>query len=125
MGDSKLLNGLWVQTYLNEDCAENPSEFCGLSIFTEMDEGAFTVRTSDGQVVLKGTYVIDANARPPQIDWTDSIGEDSGKTFPSVYRLTKYSFEFCAADEGMARPTSIGPAKGHTIRRFRRVDENA
>lgn len=111
--------------YSNEDRVENSHEFRGLSIFTEMHEGTFTVRTADGQIVLKGTYVVDVNASPPQIDWTDAIGEDSGKTFRSVYKLTGTTFEFCAADERVARPTSIYPAKGHTIRRFKRIEANA
>lgn len=122
MDDSCMLNGYWLQTYVNEDGVEQPAQPGSFAIIAEMRDGEFTVRTSNGQLVLKGYYVVDENVHPPHIDWTDIIGEEAGKTFLSVYKLTPTSFDFCAADEGMPRPTSVLPATGHTVRRFTRLD---
>ena len=125
MREHRRLNGEWVQTYSNEDGVENSAEDIGLGAISKFDDGVFTVRTSGNELVLEGSYTISPNTSPPQIDWTDSVGSDAGKTFSSIYKLTETAFVFCAVDEGMARPTSFEPKKGHTIREFSRVNKNA
>lgn len=119
------LNGKWYQTYANEDGVDNPKDDKGLGTISEFKNGFFIVRSGGGDHVLEGTYEMNPKVTPPQIDWTDTAGSDSGKTFPSIYRLTNELFEFCAANEGMERPKTFEPRLGHTIRRFSKIPLNA
>lgn len=114
------LNGTWSQQYLNEDGVDHIADDPGTGSTAEFDNGNFTVRSAAGERLLEGTYRIDPIPDPPEIDWTDSTGVDAGKMFRAIYRLTDSTFTFCAADEGMARPKTFEPQKGHTIRRFTR-----
>ena len=119
------LNGKWRQIYVNENGVDNPISDDGLGTISEFYNGKFIVFSETGERVLEGTFLINPSASPAEIDWSDTIGPDLGKTFPSIYRLSNDSFEFCAADEGMERPRKFEARVGHTIRHFIRVNANA
>ncbi len=114
------LNGTWIQLHLNEDGVDYPTEGPSAGSTAEFNNGNFTVRSAEGDCLLEGTYRIDPAPDPAEIDWTDSSGDDAGKLFRAIYRLTETTFTFCAADEGLARPKAFEPQKGYTIRRFAR-----
>lgn len=114
------LNGVWIQTHANEDGIDFSTADKSIGSISEFNSGVFEVHAADGECLLKGTYRINPNAVPPEIDWADTEGDDAGKTFRSIYKLTSSTFMFCAADVGMARPSSFEPRSGHTIRKFLR-----
>ncbi|SMF15131.1 uncharacterized domain TIGR03067 protein [Alteromonadaceae bacterium Bs31] len=121
MDDIKRLNGYWKHTYVNDSHQAFPPEDLGLNTITKFTDGKFVVTKPDGQCVLAGVYKIDSTASPSAIDWTDTTGEDAGKTFLAIYKLTPDEFMFIAADEGLARPSSFLPQSGHTLRKFIRL----
>jgi uncharacterized protein (TIGR03067 family) len=81
----------------------------------------FEVVTPEKQLLLKGTFELDASTSPKAITWVDSIGEDAGKELPAIYELNNDTFRFIAADEGEPRPTQFKTVEGLTMREFVRV----
>lgn len=112
--------GRWEQFYVNEDGVDYPIEDNGVGTVTEIKGANFTVRSSEGIILLEGTFQFNLEVTPPTIDWKYATGIDKGKTFLAIYNVIKNEFVFAASDEGMARPESFKPQKGHTIRKFRR-----
>jgi len=54
----------------------------------------FTIR-SKGQVIYRGTYIIDASAKPAAIDFRDTAGERKGKTWLRIYELDGDTLRIC------------------------------
>lgn len=119
--EHKRLNGTWYQTYVSENGVECINDEKGVGSISEFNNGLFSVWSVEGAQVLEGKYTINPAMTPAEIDWTDSVGIDKGRTFPSIYSLTNDTFEFCAADEGMERPVDFEPRIGYTIRRFSKM----
>lgn len=115
------LNGHWRQTRCNDNGEEITAAETGGATLCEFRNGEFCVRAENGEILLAGTYRLNADTQPHTIDWTDTVGEDKGKTFLAIFTLTDNTFTFVAADEDMARPVSFEPQTGHTIRTFHRI----
>ncbi len=112
------LQGYWNQIECLADGESNPEDnYETPQLF--ICENKFEVRsTSSGDLLIKGTFRLDDNTDPMSIDWTDTYGDDAGKTFPAIFTLTENTFEFCAADNDMERPIQFNNIQGHTIRKF-------
>jgi len=115
------LQGTWQQTHLEENGVLNPVDNYGAELQTTIEGHQFTVTRADGSVVIKGHFSIDPSKNPAWIDWTDTLGEDAGKTFPAIYTIDADQFVFVAADEGMTRPQEFSTRPGDTLRRFQRI----
>ncbi len=98
--DLAILQGQWKQIGFEEN---------GLDV---------SVRASDGELLLAGTFTLDASVRPKAITRMDSIGADAGKRLPASYALNSDHFVFIAADEGASRPTEFRTKPGQILRRF-------
>ena len=70
---------------------------------------------ADGTIRIKGTYKLDPT-REKVVDWTDTFGEDKGKTFLAIYSLEGDRMMFCAADAGQERPTEFRTRPGQVLR---------
>ena len=121
--DLDRLQGTWSQTYLEVDGVSEPPDDAhsvpgAVCIFVG---NTFTVMTPDRQVLLEGTFELDASTTPRSVTWLDAIGEDAGKAIPAIYELTDRTFRFIAADPGAPRPTRFRTVPGLTLRAFVRV----
>jgi uncharacterized protein (TIGR03067 family) len=109
MTDLERLQGTWRQTSGDSDYGEGMTTFAGTH---------FTVRDGD-RITLEGDFAIDEHVKT--IDWTDSIGSDTGKIVPAIYRLDDDHFTFVAAHAGMPRPKAFEPGPGEVMRSFVRA----
>ena len=119
--EMKAFQGTWIQTHCEADGITNPADECGSEPLVTFTDNTFVVTRADGTVVIKGTYAIDPSQEPKAIDYTDTYGADTGKTFPAIYSLEGDMLIFCAADEGMDRPKVFQTRIGDTLRIHRRV----
>eukprot|EP01030_Chromulinospumella_sphaerica_P011204 gene11204-11003_t len=104
--DKQALQGTWEQIALEDSGIANPpDEHSAPGALTTIEGDQFRVMTQDGEVLLQGSFTLDANTTPKSITWIDAIGADAGKHLPASYTLDDERFVFIAADEGMPRPT--------------------
>ena len=117
--DLAALQGVWEQTAFEENGVLNPPDETGApGSLTTITGHHFTVRACDRALLLEGDFEIDPAAKA--ITWIDSIGPDTGKKLPALYKLEDDAFTFIAADEGAPRPTEFRTKPGLTMRSFRR-----
>jgi uncharacterized protein (TIGR03067 family) len=119
--DLAALQGAWEQVDLEADGISNPpDELSPPGALTTFSDNHFAVHTTDGVLLLEGTFTLDASAIPKAINYFDSMGPDSGKQLPAIYRLEGDRFIFVAGDAGAPRPTTFRTGSGQTMRTFRR-----
>src|SRR6266481_5635471 len=117
--DLEALQGLWEQVDLEADGNSNPpDDLSPPGALTTFGNNHFTVRTTEGVLLLEGTFALDASVIPKAIDYVDSMGPDKGKCLPAIYRLEGDLFIFIAANEGAPRPTIFRTGPGQTMRTF-------
>ena|ERR1700756_1343475 len=117
--DFQALQGAWEQTALEDGGVHNPADdHSAPGAVTTISGDQFQVVTVDGEVLLAGSFSLDASTAPKSITWMDSMGEDAGKQLPASYQLDGDHFVFIAADEGMPRPTRFSTGPGQTMRTF-------
>ena len=73
-----------------------------------------------GDVLLEGSFTLDATTTPRSMTWVDSMGADQGKSLPASYVLAGDDFVFIAGHEGVPRPTVFHTEPGQTMRTFGR-----
>jgi uncharacterized protein (TIGR03067 family) len=69
----------------------------------------------DGKYQLgvdKGTYKLDAAAKPKTIDVVGTDGPNKGKTIPAIYELDGDTLKICYELGGKGRPTEFKTAAG-------------
>ncbi|AZE94818.1 hypothetical protein C4J96_2702 [Pseudomonas orientalis] len=119
--DYNALQGTWEQIALEDNGVPNPVDaHSAPGAITTISADKFEVVTVEGEILLAGSFVLDADATPKSITWVDAIGADAGKSLPASYRLDGDHFVFIAADEGMPRPTVFSTGPGQTMRTFLR-----
>lgn len=117
--DHAALQGLWEQVDFEENGVHNPPDEHGASgACTRIRDNRFEVHTAEGQLLLEGSFTLDASVSPKAITWVDSMGVDAGKQLLASYQLEGDRFVFIAADEGMPRPTVFRTKPGLTMRSF-------
>ncbi len=120
--DLAALQGIWKQVAFEEDGNPEAIDSYGGSpeLLTTFHGRHFFVRSTSGQLLLEGTFVLDASTTPKTIDWTDGMGADADKTLPAIYRLEGDGFTFIAAEHGTPRPMNFKTLPGQTMRSFLR-----
>ncbi|GLQ95802.1 TIGR03067 domain-containing protein [Dyella mobilis] len=123
--DLASLQGNWLQTAHEADgIADKPDEeHGGAGTITTFTGQRFVVRTVGGDLVLEGSFTLDASVTPKAITWVDAIGSDAGKALPASYVLDGDHFVFIATDEGRPRPTVFQTVEGQTMRSFVRMKD--
>ena len=117
--DLAALQGSWEQVGFEEDGVVDAPDSTGApGALTTFTGHHFVVRTAQGELLLEGTFALDASVSPKAITWTDAIGADAGKHLPASYRLEGDRFVFIAADEGAPRPTGFRTVPGLAMRSF-------
>ena len=112
----KKLQGTWKQIACEKDGVADQVDEFGWAPKTTFTDDTFVVTLADGSIAIKGTFTLDPTQEPKTIDWTDTFGEDTGKTFPAIYSLEGDRLIFCAADEGQERPTEFRTRLGQVLR---------
>ena len=115
--------GTWRQIRCEADGIANPPDEFGSQPLTVFAGNTYVVTLPDGTVVIEGTFTLDPTQEPKAVNWTDTCGADSLKTFPAIYSFNDDQLIFCAADEGMERPKVFQTHVGHTLRVHQRVTE--
>lgn len=123
--DLARLQGTWKQTRYEKDGLTNPPDEIGWEPTTIFSGNAFTVILADGTIPIKGTIKLDPSRDPKELEYTDTFGEDAGKTFPGIYALEGDEFIFCVTDQGRERPRTFTTAPGQVLRACRRVSPQA
>ena len=119
--DLAALQGQWEQVAFEENGMRgSPGDLGASGSITTFDGCRFSVHTPGGELLLEGTFALDASVRPKAITWTDSIGADAGKRLPASYELNDDRFLFIAAGEGDPRPTAFRTKRGQVMRAFTR-----
>jgi uncharacterized protein (TIGR03067 family) len=117
--DLAALKGTWEQVDLEADGISNPpDDLSPPGAVTIFSDSHFEVRTTEGALLLEGTFTLDATISPKGINYTDSMGPDSGKQLLAIYKLEGDFFIFIAASEGAPRPTIFRTGPGQTMRSF-------
>ena len=116
--DLAALQGTWRQIRCEADGIVDPVDELSAGVFTIIDGARFSVRTKEGELLLAGSFVLDATTSPKAITWVDSMGPDTGKQLPAIYVLEGDDFQFIAAYEGAPRPTEFRSVEGLTMRTF-------
>ena len=110
------LQGTWKQIRYERDGVTEPLDEQGWEPRSTFVGDTFFVTLADGTIPIKGTYQLDPTRNPKTVDWTDTIGEDAGKTLLAIYRLEEDLFTFCAAYPGLERPTEFRTRPGQVLR---------
>ena len=116
----KRFQGTWKQIAYERDGVTEPLDEQGWDPITTFTAEKFVVTLADGSIPIKGTYRIDPTRNPKIVDWTDTIGEDAGKTLLAIYALQDDRLIFCAAYPGLERPTEFRTRPGQVMRVFQR-----
>ena len=119
--EMKKLQGTWKQIGYERDGVTEPLDEQGWEPRVTFTGDAFVVTLADGSIPIKGTYKLDPTQQPKLVDWTDSIGEDAGKTLLAIYTLDGDRLVFCAAYPGQDRPTEFRTRPGQVLRVSERV----
>jgi uncharacterized protein (TIGR03067 family) len=121
----KRFEGTWKQIAYERDGVKEPLDEQGWDPITTFTAEEFVVTLADGGIPIKGTYRIDPTKSPKTVDWTDTIGEDAGKTLLAIYSLEDDRLIFCAAYPGLKRPTEFRTRPGQVLRVFQREAESS
>lgn len=113
--------GTWRQVSCEADGICDPPDEFGTEPITTFAGNTYVVTLRDGTIVLAGTFRLDLAQEPKAVDWTDTCGADREKTFPAIYAFEGNRLIFCAADEGMERPTEFRTRVGDTMRVHERI----
>ena len=119
--EMKKLQGTWKQIGYERDGVTEPLDEQGWEPRVTFTGDAFVVTLADGSIPIKGTYKLDPTQQPKAIEWTDSVGEDAGKTLLAIYTLDGDRLVFCAAYPGQDRPTEFRTRPGQVLRVSERV----
>lgn len=120
--DLAALQGSWEQIDFEDNGVSNPPDIYGAAgAICRFRDQHFEVRTVEGEILLEGSFELDASTTPKSVTWVDSIGADAGKALLASYQLDGDRFVFIAADEGMDRPQIFRTSPGLTMRTFARV----
>src|SRR5665213_3152521 len=93
--DLSALQGTWEQVALEVDGISNPPDQYGNpGVLTTFSGNHFAVRTTDGVLLLEGTFRLNAAAIPKAIDYVDFMGPDKGKLLLAIYALEGDHFQF-------------------------------
>jgi uncharacterized protein (TIGR03067 family) len=112
----KKFQGTWKQVRYERDGLREPPDEQGWEPLTTFAGKEFVVTLADGSIPIKGTYRLDPTRNPKTVDWTDTIGEDAGKTLLAIYSLNGDRLVFCAAYPGLERPTEFRTRPGQVLR---------
>lgn len=122
--DIDTLQGNWLQIgYERDGIISLVDVEQGWNPLTKISGLNFTVTIANGETVLVGTFILNSEQQPKEINWTDTSGSyASDGTIKAIYTLTETEFVFCASCDETARPTEFKTKPGQVLRRMKRLD---
>ena len=103
--DAKVIEGSW--TPVKAELGGKPMADAILkTISLKLTDGKYEVIA--GGNPDKGTYTLDAAAKPKSMTVTGTDGPNKGKTFPCIYELKGDTLRICYDLSGTKRPTEFG-----------------
>jgi uncharacterized protein (TIGR03067 family) len=116
MEEMNKFQGTWKQIAYERDGVTEPLDEKGWEPRVTFKGDTFVVTLADGSIPIHGTYKLDPTRVPKTVDWSDSIGEDAGKTLLAIYSLEGDRLIFCAAYPGQERPMEFRTRPGQVLR---------
>lgn len=117
--DSKLLEGTWKPVSGELSGKPLPKEAIQGVVLT-MKPGIYEV-TVDGNPD-KGTFKLNANAKPRRIDITGGPGgPNAGRTIPAIYELSGNTLKVCYALKSTNAPTEFKTEPGQYLLVYQRA----
>ena len=107
--DSKAIEGTWTPVKAELGGQALPDSVLK-AISLKLHNGQYEVSVS-GQPD-KGTYAIDASAKPKSMIITGTDGPNKGKTFPAIYELEGESLRICYDLSGKQLPIEFKTGAG-------------
>lgn len=119
--DLQALQGRWRQVAFERDGVDDPPDDHGApGSLTIISGDRYQVFTAEGDLILEGAFVLDAEATPKTLTFTDDVGPKGRTSLVSTYRVEGDEFAFIAALGGGPRPVEFKTREGQVMRRFRR-----
>jgi uncharacterized protein (TIGR03067 family) len=106
--DAKAVKGAWTVEKAILMGADQTELFKTLVL--TMDDGKYTVKF--GENVDKGTYKIDATAKPKRVSITSTEGPMKDKTLEAIYDLDGDTLKVCYALDGKEAPKTFESKEG-------------
>ncbi len=107
--DAKKIEGIWLP--LKVELAGKPMSdaYVKKMVYLKMDSGKYEVQAES---LDKGTYTINASAKPKTIDIVGVEGPNAGKKIPSIYELDGDTLRICYGLAGDKRPVDFKTTPG-------------
>ena len=106
---TKSVQGSW--TPVKAELGGQPMEEAILkTISLKLGDGTYEVYVGDKPD--KGTFKVDASAKPNSMDVTGTEGPNKGKTIPAIYELKDETLRICYDLSGVKRPTEFKSIAG-------------
>ncbi|HEU0276799.1 MAG TPA: TIGR03067 domain-containing protein [Rhodanobacteraceae bacterium] len=119
--DLQALQGSWRQVAFEQDGVDDPPDTHGApDSLTEIRGNRYTVTTVEGDVILEGSFVLDAGVTPHRITWTDDEGPRGHTSLTASYRIEGDRFAFIGSLDGPV-PTEFKTGRGEQMRSFVRA----
>jgi uncharacterized protein (TIGR03067 family) len=119
--DLRALQGSWRQVAFEQDGVDDPPDTHGApNSLTAIRGNRCIVTTVEGDVILKGSFVLDVGATPHRITWTDDDGPRGRRSLTASYQLDGDRFVFIGSLTGPV-PMVFKTGRGDQMRTFRRV----
>ena len=110
--DPKDIQGTWLPVKAELSGKPMPDEFLKKIISLKLDGGKYLVTAES---LDKGTYTMDAAAKPRTIDITGTEGPNVGKKIPAIYELNGDTLRICYNLGGGTHPTEFKSPAGTRI----------
>ena len=119
--DRKLIEGTWRVVALEVDGNKAADEDAKKITVVNGPDGTWTL-FADGKEIGKGTNSFDPTWKPKTIDFTQTEGEEKGKTYLGIYELGENTRKLCFAPPGKDRPAEFISLAGteHVLVTFKR-----
>src|SRR5918993_2029909 len=107
----KALQGTWTATKAERD-GRAATDLVGHTLFFSGDR--FEIQSKDRKSLYSGTVQVDANTKPPVIDFQHAEGGLKGKTWKGIYVLDGETLTICDNAEKLdaARPPEFEAKSG-------------
>ncbi|HWY88277.1 MAG TPA: TIGR03067 domain-containing protein [Gemmataceae bacterium] len=103
--------GTWRVTSLEVNGNKSADEDAKKITVVNSADGAWSIRV-DGNEISKGTSTIDPTKKPKTINFTPSVGLETGQEYLGIYEITGNTRKLCFAPPGNDRPADFSSMPG-------------
>jgi uncharacterized protein (TIGR03067 family) len=115
--DLLLLQGTWKQFAFEQNGVDDPPDDHGApNSLTTIKGRRYSVHTAEGDLILEGSFELDAAARPGRLVWTDDDGPLHARSLECSYRVDHERFVCSSPRMRAPRARLISPTPGSARR---------